>query len=97
MSDVNDKIAFQESQRRYFERKEMIESLTGKERRFYDKIEKVKTLNISRYVMSMWQSILLNKLSHGIYLNGDYDAFCYGFYQGMQYMKNQQKKNVKKC
>lgn len=73
-------------------RKEAIESLTGKEKAFWDKIEKVGKMNISRYSMKYWQSMLIANIYYNNYLNAGYATFCYGFHQGMQYMKNQSKK-----
>lgn len=73
-------------------REEEIASLTGKEKRFWDKIEKVKKMNIGRYCMEWWQCELIFRLYNNNYLNASYDEFCYGFHQGMQYMKNQAKK-----
>lgn len=76
-------------------REEAIESLTGKERDFWDKIEKVEKMNIGHYVMRSWQSMLIAKIYKNNYLNASYETFCYGFHQGMQYMKNQSKKHKK--
>ena len=77
-------------------RNEAISSLTGKDKAFWNKIEKVKKMNIERYCMNYWQSILIAKLFENNYLDASYSAFCYGFHQGMQYMKNQSKKR-KSC
>lgn len=73
-------------------RNEAIASLTGKERALWNKIEKVKKMNIHHYVMSSWQTELIAKIYKNNYLNASYETFCYGFHQGMQYMKNQSKK-----
>lgn len=75
------------------DRKKMIASLTGKEKVFWDKIEKVKKMNIHHYVMSSWQTELIAKIYKNNYLNASYETFCYGFHQGMMYMKNLHKKN----
>lgn len=78
------------------ERKEKIAAFSGRERIFWDKIEKVKSMDISRYCMVYWQTKLMADLYNNNYINASYNEFCYGFYQGMQYMKNQKKKAKKK-
>lgn len=77
-------------------RDKAIASLTGKDKTFWDKIEKVKKMDIGRYCMETWQAILIAKLFDNNYLDASYSAFCYGFHQGMQYMKNRSKKR-KSC
>lgn len=77
-------------------RDKAIASLTGKDKIFWDKIEKVKKMDIGRYCMETWQAILIAKLFDNNYLDASYSAFCYGFHQGMQYMKNRSKKR-KSC
>ena len=72
-------------------REDTVGALTGKERAFWNKIEKVKKMDISRYVMKWWQIELIAKLYNNNYINASYTEFCYGFYQGMQYVKNQTK------
>ncbi len=76
------------------ERKQKIANLQGKDKLFWDKIEKVRGLNISRYCLNYSQIKLLASLYHNDYINASGDAFYYGFYQGMQYMKNQYKKKL---
>ena len=71
------------------QREDAVGALAGKERVFWNKIEKVKKMDISRYVMKWWQIELIAKLYNNNYVNASYTEFCYGFYQGMQYMKNQ--------
>lgn len=73
------------------QREDMIGALTGREKVFWNKIEKMKKMDISRYVMKWWQVELIAKLYNNNYINASYNEFCYGFYQGMQYMKNQAK------
>lgn len=74
-------------------RQEMIVALTGKERIFWNKIEKVQKMSaISRYCMKTWQVLLIAKLYDNKYLDASYSCFCYGFHQGMQYMKNRARK-----
>lgn len=70
-------------------REETIASFTGRERKFCDKIEKVKNMNVVKYQAKYWQVELIAKLYNNNYINASYDWFCYGFYQGMQYIKNQ--------
>lgn len=77
------------------ERKKAIASLTGKDRIFWEKIEKVQKMNIGRYCMTWSQRELIARLYKNNYINASYNDFCYGFYQGMQYMKNQAKKKRK--
>lgn len=85
-----EQIAYMDRMAKEFkQRKDMIGALTGKERVFWNKIEKVKKMDISRYVIKYWQTELIAKLYNNNYINASYIEFCYGFYQGMQYMKNQ--------
>lgn len=76
------------------EREKTIESFKGKEKIFWNKIEKVKKMDISRYTMEAWQMMLICDLYDNSYLGAGYENFCYGFYQGMQYAKNQTKKKA---
>lgn len=83
---------FQYMEEQVKRRREKIAGLAGKEKSFYSKIEKVKGMDISRYTMTYGEMILLSALYGNSALNASYDTFCYGFHQGMQYLKNQQKK-----
>ena len=83
---------FQYMEKQEKKRRERIAGLTGKEKSFYSKIEKVHDMNISRYTMSYGEVMLLSELHGNSALNASYDTFCYGFHQGMQYLKNQQRK-----
>lgn len=75
------------------ERDAKIAAFTGRERIFWDKIVKVKSIaDIGKYSMKYWQTMLIAELFDNNYINACYNEFCYGFYQGMQYMKNQKKK-----
>lgn len=75
------------------ERDTKIAAFTGRERIFWNKIVKVKSIaDIGKYSMKYWQTMLIAELFNNNYLNACYNEFCYGFYQGMQYMKNQKKK-----
>lgn len=75
------------------ERDAKIAAFTGRERIFWNKIVKVKSIaDIGKYSMKYWQTMLIAELFDNNYINACYNEFCYGFYQGMQYMKNQKKK-----
>lgn len=73
------------------ERKAAISSLTGKEREFWDKIEKVYKMDISRYDMKAWQVMLLAEIYNNNYLDASYETFCFGFHQGLKYAENRMK------
>lgn len=73
------------------QREDTIGALTGKQRAFWNKVEKVKKMDIGRYSMKWWQTELIARLYNNNYVNASYTEFCYGFYQGMQYIKNQTK------
>ena len=72
-------------------KKAAISSLTGKERKFWDKIEKVCKMDISRYTMKTWQTMLLAKIYNNNYLDASYKTFCFGFHQGLKYAENRMK------
>lgn len=75
------------------ERDAKIAAFTGRERIFWNKIVKVKSIaDIGKYSMKYWQTMLIAELFDNNYINACYNEFCYGFYQGIQYMKNQKKK-----
>ena len=77
------------------DRENKIQNLVGKEKMFWDKIEKVRGIpGFSRYCMSNSQEIFLADLYNNNLLNASYSVFRYGFYQGMQYMSNQAKKKT---
>lgn len=73
------------------ERKAAISSITGKERGFWDKIEKVYKMDISRYDMKAWQVMLLAEIYNNNYLDASYETFCFGFHQGLKYAENRMK------
>lgn len=88
-----EKAQFDRMQREIAERKDKIASFTGRELTFWNKITKVKQMkDISRYCMVYWQTMLIAELYNNNYINASYTEFCYGFYQGMQYMKNKKRK-----
>ena len=72
-------------------KKAAISSLTGKERKFWDKIEKVYKMDISRYAMKTWQVMLLAEIYNNNYLDASYETFCFGFHQGLKYAENRMK------
>ena len=74
------------------EREDKIAHLEGKEKKFWEKIEKVKHMGIGPYAEKVWQTSLIAEIYNNNYINASYTEFCYGFYQGMQYEKNMQKK-----
>lgn len=84
---------FAEIKERMEQREREIASFTNQERIFWNKMEKVKKMNIAAYCMKDWQMILMCKLYNNSYLDASYNNFCYGFYQGIQYTKNQTRKN----
>lgn len=71
--------------------KAAISSLTGKERKFWDKIEKVYKMDISRYTIKTWQVMLLAEIYNNNYLDASYETFCFGFHQGLKYAENRMK------
>lgn len=73
-------------------RNEAIASLTGKDKTFWEKIEKIGKMDIGRYHMNCSQIMLIARLFDNNYIDASYSTFCYGFHQGMRYMKNQSKK-----
>ena len=74
------------------DRKQKIQHFEGKEKKFWDKIEKIKKLGIEKYGPEVWQIDFISELFNDNFMDASYSEFCYGFYQGMQYEKNQQKK-----
>ena len=72
-------------------KKAAISSLSGKERKFWDKIESVKKMDISRYTMKSQEVMLLAEIYNNNYLDASYETFCFGFYQGLKYAENRMK------
>ena len=102
-----DQIRMAETQAREFERKrndlferklrrdKQIELMSGKEKIFWDKIQKTKEIEeIILYDLSVLQLNFLAELHENSLIDGSSDIFHYGFYQGIQYMKNQAKRSV---
>lgn len=77
------------------ERNSKIAELEGADKIFWNKIEKIKNMDMNRYSMTVRQVRLLDGIYNGNFINGSYDAFCYGFYQGIQLQKRKAKKIVK--
>lgn len=69
-------------------KKAAISSLSGKERKFWDKIESVKKMDISRYTMKIQEVMLLAEIYNNNYCEASYETFCFGFYQGLKYAEN---------
>ena len=74
-----------------------IASLTGKEKKFWEKIEKVQSMDIGRYEMYTWQIKLISNLHSNNYIEASHAQFSYGFHQGMQYTKNKARKCHRKA
>lgn len=70
-----------------------IASLTGRERKFWEKVEKVQNMDIERYDMYTWQIMLIANLFDNNYTEASHIQFLYGFYQGIQYTKAKAKKH----
>lgn len=83
---------FEQMYERVDRRKDEIAALTGSDRKFYGKIQQVYKMGISRYNMSYRQMMLLRKLYDDNFTDACGDTFCYGFYQGMRYIKNQERR-----
>ena len=89
--EVKQKRKLEEMEAEERKKKATISSLTGKERKFWDKIEKVCKMDISRYTMKTWQTMLLAKIYNNNYLDASYKTFCFGFHQGLKYAENRMK------
>lgn len=77
-------------------RAKLIESLTGRARIFWNKIQSVDGMaGYSRYDMSGWQALLLANIYDNNLLEGGFAMFRYGFYQGVRYMKNRAAKGAR--
>lgn len=74
-----------------------IASLTGKEKKFWEKIEKVQNFDTKRYDMYTWQIMLISNLYDNNYIEASRAQFSYGFHQGMRYMKNKARKCHRKA
>lgn len=75
------------------EYKEKYGALTEHEKEFLEKVEEVKQMeDVEPYEIDWVQIMLIRKLYKNNYLDAAGNEFYYGFYQGMQYMKNRQKK-----
>lgn len=82
---------FEEMEAEEKRKKAAISSLSGKERKFWDKIEKVKKMDISRYTMKFWQVMLLAEIHSNNYCEASSEAFYFGFYQGLKYAEKRMK------
>jgi len=91
---AKEQIAFKRMQEENEKRKNIISSLEGREKILWNKIEKVQRMNITRYSMKSGDVFFLAKLYDNNFLDGCCAVFNFGFYQGMQYMKNRAGKEV---
>lgn len=89
--EVKQKRKLEEMEAEERKKKAAISSLTGKERKFWDKIEKVCKMDISRYTMKAWQAMLLAEIYNNNYLDASCETFCFGFHQGLKYAENRMK------
>lgn len=89
--EAEQKRKFEEMEAEEKRREAAISSLTGKERKFWDKIEKVYKMDISQYTMEIWQAMLLAEIYNNNYLDASYETFCFGFHQGLKYAENRMK------
>jgi hypothetical protein len=76
----------------YIRQKEYIASLTGKEKRFFEVIESIKSTNWSRYCFDTWELMLLADAYDNNLINGGLDIFRYGFMKGQRSEKNRRKR-----
>lgn len=83
-----EKRQFEEMEAEEKRKKAAISSLSGKERKFWDKIESVKKMDISRYTMKFQEVMLLAEIYNNNYCEASYETFCFGFYQGLKYAEN---------
>lgn len=86
--EAEQKRKFEEMEAEEKRKKAAISSLSGKERKFWDKIEKVKKMDISRYTMKIQEVMLLAEIYNNNYCEASYETFCFGFYQGLKYAEN---------
>lgn len=70
-------------------------SLTGREKRFFEVIENVKSTDWSRYSFELWELMLLADVYNNNLIDGSNDIFCYGFMKGQRAEKNRRK--VRAC
>lgn len=87
------KHAFKRMQEEYERRKDAVASLEGREKVFWRKIEQIQKMDISRYCMKASDVFFLAELYNNNLFNASYSIFCFGFYQGMRYLKNQARKS----
>lgn len=91
--EAKEKDAFKRMQEEYERRKDAVASLEGREKVFWRKIEQIQKMDISRYCMKASDVFLLAELYNNNLFNASYSIFCFGFYQGMRYLKNQARKS----
>ncbi len=66
-------------------------SLTGKEKRFYEVVNGVKSKFGSRYSLEMWELLLLSDTYNNNLLDGSGDVFWHGFIKGQRAERYKQK------
>lgn len=74
----------------YARQREFKESLTGKEKIFFDKIKGVKVNK--RYCMRGWELDLLVNTYKNNLTNGLFDTYCCGYMRGQRYERSRRKK-----
>ena len=90
--EAKEKAIFKRMQEGVKERQIAIASLEGREKVFWRKIERIQKMDISRYCMKASDVYFLAELYKNNLINASQPIFCFGFYQGMQYLKNQARK-----
>lgn len=69
---------------------------TAEHKRMLGKIQKVRNMDIYKYTLYADDMNIIKDLSAGALFTAIGYSFDYGFYQGMQYMKNKQKRKAGK-
>lgn len=85
-----EKASFERAVAKYDRQKAFKASLTGKEKKFFEVVERVNPG--TRYCMDYWELILLGKTYNNSLLDGCYDIFRYGFLKGQRAEKARQKR-----
>lgn len=90
-----EKASFERAQAEYRRQEEFKASLTGKEKRFFEVIDSVKSTNWSRYCLDYWELMLLVDVYNNNLINGSFDIFRYGFLKGQRAEKARMRKKAK--
>lgn len=91
--EAKEKDAFKRMQEESERRKNIVASLEGREKVFWRKIEQIQKMDISRYCMKASDVFFLAELYKNNFFDASQPIFCFGFYQGMRYLKNQARKS----